>query len=326
MASFARLRRSYLTRRLLTLVPVWVGISVLAFLIGHLAAGDPGQAILSTELGRPPTPPELEAFDRSLGINQPILVQYWHWLVRALQGNLGRSYRTGEPVLRLLWSRLPASLELAVAALAITIAVAVPLGIWAAFRASTWPDGATRIVSVGSAAMPSFWVGYLLIIVFAVHWHVVPAQGRRGSHALVLPAVTLAVALVGVPLRLVRTSVLEVLNQDYVRTARAVGTPPWRVLIRHVLRNAMVPVITYLGIIFAQSLSTSVVLETVFAWPGVGLALTTAIHGRDYPVVQGFVLLTGTSFVVVNLAVDLLYRVLDPRIRVGARVGAGRGQ
>ncbi|MDP9074524.1 MAG: ABC transporter permease [Actinomycetota bacterium] len=326
MAWLARLRNSYLARRLLTLIPVWIGISVLAFVIGHLAPGDPGEAILSGELGRPPTRVELDGFDRALGLDRPIVSQYWHWLVGTVHGDLGRSYRTGETVVGFLIARVPATLVLACAAFAITVAVAVPLGTWAAYRASAWPDGVTRVVSVGSAALPSFWVGYLLIIVFAVHWHLVPAQGNRGAHTLVLPAVTLAFALVGVPLRLVRTSVLEVLNQDYVRTAKAVGTPPWRVMGRFVLRNAMSPVVTYLGVVFAMELSTTVVIETVFAWPGIGLAVTNAIHGRDYPVVQGFVLLVGTVFVLVNLGVDLLYRALDPRIRLGARAGAGSGR
>ena len=182
------------------------------------------------------------------------------------------------------------------------------------------------MLSVASAALPSFWVGYLLIIAFAVHWHLVPAQGRNGAHAIILPAATMAFALIGAPLRMVRTSVLEVLTQDYVRTARAVGTPPFRVMTHHVLRNAVGPVVTYLGLIFALALSTSVVTETVFAWPGVGLALVNAIHGRDYPVVEGFILMVGTVFVLVNLAVDLLYRSLDPRIRLGARADAGRGR
>jgi peptide/nickel transport system permease protein len=321
----ARLRNSYLARRLLTLVPVWLGISVLAFVIGHLAPGDPGEAILSGELGRPPTHAELAGFDRSLGLNRPALVQYWHWLAGAIRGDLGRSYRTGETVVGVLTSRLPATLVLACAAFALTVLVALPLGTWAAFRAARWPDGITRVVSVGSAALPSFWVGYLLIIGFAVHWHLLPAQGNRGFHALILPAVTMAVALVGAPLRLVRTSVLEVLGQDYVRTAKAVGTPPFRVMARHVLRNAIGPVVTYLGLIFALELNSSVVIETVFAWPGIGLVVTNAIHGRDYPVVQGFVLLMGTMFVLVNLGVDLLYRVLDPRVRLGARAGSSSG-
>lgn len=313
-----RVQRSYLARRLLTLVPVLLGISVLAFVVGHLAPGDPGEAILSGELGRPPTPGELGGFDRALGLDRPLPVQYWHWLVGSLHADLGRSYRTGGTVAGIIASRLPPTLILAVASLVLAVAIAVPLGTWAAFRASTLPDGLTRVVSVASAALPSFWVGYLLIILFAVHWHLAPAQGNGGPRALVLPTVTAAAYLVGVPLRIVRTSVLEVLGQDYVRTAKAVGTPRLRLVARHVLRNALGPVVTLLGIAFAMELSALVVIETVFAWPGIGLAVTDAIHGRDYPVVQGFVLLMGTAFVLVNLGVDALYRVLDPRVRLGA--------
>jgi peptide/nickel transport system permease protein len=322
VAGRARLRNSYLTRRLVTLVPVWIGISVLAFVIGHLAPGDPGEAILSGELGRPPTHAELAGFDRNLGLNRPLVTQYWRWLGGALRGDLGRSYRTGDTVVSILSSRFPATVVLVVASLALVVGVAIPLGTWAAFRSSRLPDSATRGLSVASAALPSFWVGYLLIITFAVHWHLTPAQGRKGLVSLVLPAVTLAFALVGVPLRMIRTAVVEVLDQDYIRTARAVGTPPSRLVTRHVLRNAVGPVVTYLGVILALGLSTSVVVETVFAWPGIGLAVTDAIHGRDYPVVEGFVLLMGTLCVLINLSVDLAYRAIDPRIRLGVRAGA----
>lgn len=315
----ARLRRSYLARRLLTLAPVWVGISILAFMIGHLAPGDPGVAILSSELGRLPTKAEVAGFDRKLGFSDPLPVQYWHWLVRVLHGDLGKSYRSGGSVFRLLLDRFPATIQLAVAAMVLAIVIAIPLGTWAAFRASALPDGLTRVVSVGSAALPSFWVGYLLIIAFAVHWHLTPAQGRGGFRGIILPASTIAVALCGVPLRMVRTSVLEVLHQDYVRTARAVGTPTIRLVTRHVLRNALGPVVTYLGIVFAGLISASVVVETVFAWPGIGLTVTNAIHSRDYPVIQGFVVVMGTMFVLVNLSVDLIARSLDPRIRLGGR-------
>ncbi|MGH9077277.1 MAG: ABC transporter permease [Acidimicrobiales bacterium] len=311
--------RSYLARRLLTLVPIWAGISALAFVVGHLASGDPGEAILSGQLGRPPTHHELVAFDRSLGLYQSLPVQYYHWLLGALHGDLGRSYQTHQQVVGVLVSHLPATLLLAGASLAVTVVVAVPLGTWAAMRAARWPDAVTRVVSVGSAALPSFWVGYLLIIVFAVHLSLLPAQGQQGPASLVLPVVTLSVAVVGVPLRLVRTSVLEVLRQDYVRTARAVGTPERSVVARHILRNALGPVVTYFGLVLGGLLGGAVVIETVFSWPGVGFEVTQAIHYRDYPVVQGFVLFTGTVFVLVNLAVDLSYRRLDPRIRLGGR-------
>lgn len=311
----------YVGRRLSELGAVWLGITALAFLIGHLAPGDPGEGILAGELGRLPTRSELAAFDARLGFNRPIVVQYLAWVWGALHGNFGVSYASGQRVFAVLASRLPATLVLACCALALTVILALPLGTWAALRAAHLPDTLTRAVAVGSAAMPSFWVGYLLIILFAVLVPVLPAQGESGPRSLVLPVITLTVAVVGVPLRIVRASVLEVLGQDYVRTARALGTPERTVTTRHVLRNALIPFVTYLGLIFAMLLSGAVVVETVFAWPGIGLAVTTAIHDRDYPVMQGFVLFAGTAFVVVNIVVDVIYAWLDPRVRLGARAG-----
>ncbi|MGH9300284.1 MAG: ABC transporter permease [Acidimicrobiales bacterium] len=317
MTRLARGPVGYLARRLVGLAAVWLGISALAFLIGHLAPGNPATAILSGELGRLPTHAEVVAFDHHLGLDSPLVLQYLHWLVAALHGNLGTSYLTSQGVFALLAARIPATLVLAASALSLSVAVAVPLGIWAALRSSRLPDSLTRALAVGSSSLPSFWVGYLLIIAFAVVVPLLPAQGSQGLASLILPVVTLALSIVGVPLRLVRTSVLEVLGQDYVRTARAVGLLPRTVLWRHVLRNALIPVVTYLGLVFGFLLSGTVIVETVFAWPGVGLAVTTAIHNRDYPVIQGFVLLTGTIFVVINLVVDLAYAYLDPRVRLG---------
>ncbi len=314
---------AYVARRLIGLVAVWLGISALAFAIGHLAPGNPGTAILSGELGRLPTHAELAAFDHHLGLDRPLVVQYAYWVAGALHGNLGTSYLTGQSVFALLASRMPATLILAACALCLSAALAVPLGIWAALRSTRLPDSLTRVLAVGSASLPSFWIGYLLIIAFAVLLPVLPAQGNAGLASLILPVLTLTIAIVGVPLRLVRTAVLEVLGQDYVRTARAVGLPARTVVVRHVLRNALIPVVTYLGLIFAFLLSGTVIVETIFSWPGVGLAVTTAIHNRDYPVVQGFVLFTGTIFVVINLIVDLLYTLLDPRVRLGGTAVRG---
>ncbi len=236
MSWWSRVPKAYLRRRLLTVLLMWLGISALAFIVGHLAPGDPGYAILSSELERPPTPAKVAALDHTLGLDRPVLVQYYHWLVSALHGNLGHSYQTGQSVLGVLGSRLPATSVLAGAALGLAMVISIPLGTWAALRASGWPDRSTRLLAVGSAALPSFWVGYLLIIAFAVLWPVLPAQGESGGVSLILPAATLAIAIVGVPLRLVRTSALEVLGQDYVRTARALGIPETTVVLRHVLR------------------------------------------------------------------------------------------
>jgi ABC-type dipeptide/oligopeptide/nickel transport system permease component len=310
---------AYVARRLASIVPLWLAITALAFVIGRLAPGNPAEGILAGELGRPPTPAELATFDRAMGLDRPLLVQYYHWVLGALHGDLGKSYQTGQSVGAILLSHLPATLFLAGAALAGAVAVSVPLGIWAAMRAGHRPDRWTRVLAVGSAALPNFWVGYLFIIAFAVLVPALPAQGQSGPSSLVLPAATLTVGIIGVPLRLVRSGVLEVLGQDHIRTARSLGIPERQVIVRHVLRNALGPIVTYLGLLFAMLLSGVVVVETVFAWPGVGYVVTNAVQNRDYPILQGFVLLTGTVFVLVNLGVDLAYRAADPRVRLGER-------
>ena len=314
----ARISGSYVRRRLLSLVVVWLGISALAFVLGHLAPGDPGFGILSGRLSRPPTPAELAAFDHSLGLDLPVIVQYFRWLGGALHGDLGVSYQTGQPVSQLLLNHVPPTLILAGGSLLLTVLIAVPLGTWAAMNAHRWPDSVSRIFAVGSAALPSFWVGYLLIIALAILLPLLPAQGSDQPSSFVLPVLTLTIALVGVPLRLIRAAVLEQLGQDYVRAARALGLAERRVILRYVLRNALNPVVTYFGLIAAMLLSGVVLVETVFAWPGLGLAATNAITARDYPVLQGFVLVAGTAFVLINLAVDISYVALDPRVRIGA--------
>lgn len=325
MSSAHRSTGSYVARRLASILPLWLGITGLAFAVGHLAPGNPAEGTLAGELGRPPTPGELASFDRAMGLDRPVLVQYYHWVLGALHGDLGRSYQTGESVGTTLLNHLPATMTLAGAALASTVAISVPLGIWAAMRAGHRADRWTRVLAVGSAALPSFWVGYLLIIAFAVLVPALPAQGEVGPSSLLLPAATLTIAIIGVPLRLVRSCVLEVLGQDHIRTARSLGLPERRVIVSHVLRNAAGPVVTYLGLLLAMLLSGVVVVETVFAWPGIGYVVTAAVQDRDYPVLQGFVLLTGTTFVLVNLAVDLAYRAADPRVRLGSPATTAAG-
>lgn len=319
MAWTARVPKAYVRRRLLSLVVVWIGITLLAFVIGHLAPGDPGYGILSQQLYHPPTPAQLAAFDHAHGFDLPVPIQYFRWLGGAVHGDLGTSYQTGQGVFALLAARVPATLILAGASLALTFLIAVPVGVLSAIRAGGWPDALTRILAVGSAALPSFWVAYLLIIAFAVDLTLLPAQGNDTPSALILPVATLTIAMIGVPIRLVRASVLEVLGQDYVRTARSLGLSERRIIRRFVLRNAFNPVVTYFGLIAAMLFSGVVVIETVFAWPGVGLAATVAISARDYPVLEGFVIFAGTVFVFVNLLVDLAYVALDPRVQVGSR-------
>ena len=307
--------RAIILRRLMALVPLWIGITAISFIIGHIAPGDPGNAILGERLGRPPTPAELHAFDNVAGLDRPIILQYFSWLADAARGNLGTSYQTGDSVASMLFSHLGATIILATAALLIASGVAVPLGVVAARYRATRVDGALRVLSTLTSSVPNFAVGYLLIVLFAVELSLFPAQGDSTPSSLLLPAVTLAVPYIGIVIRLIRASMLDVMGEDYIRTARAKGVSERRIIYRHVLRNAVGAALTYLGITYAELLAGAAVVEPVFAWPGIGQVLNVAIHQRDFPVVQGFMILAGTIFLFVNLAVDLAYIALDPRTR-----------
>jgi len=310
-----------LLRRLWSLVPVWVGISVLAFALGHLAPGDPALLLLQAA-GEEPTPQTVQAMRRELGLDQPAPVQYVLWLARAVQGNLGVSYRSRRSVLHELLGRLPATLALALPAFLIAIALAVPLGVLSAASPRTWIDHATRVLALAGITLPSFLLAYLLVLAFGVQWRLFPVAGREGFQSMVLPAVTLALPSLAGLTRLVRAGVLEVLGEEYVRTARAKGVPERRVLYRHALPNALIPALTAAGIRFGHLVTGAVIVETVFSWPGLGRLVVEAIQSRDYPVIQGFVLFSGTLFVFTNLVVDVMYGLLDPRVRVE---GAGLG-
>ena len=307
--------RAIILRRVLALIPLWIGITAISFIIGHIAPGDPGNAILGERLGRPPTPGELHAFDHAAGIDRSIILQYFSWLADAARGNLGTSYQTGDSVASMLFSHLGATVILATAALLIASGVAVPLGVLAARYRATRIDGALRVLSTLTSSVPNFAVGYLLIVLFAVELSLLPAQGDSTPSSLLLPAVTLAVPYIGIVIRLIRASMLDVMGEDYIRTARAKGVSERRIIYRHVLRNAVGAALTYLGITYAELLAGAAVVEPVFAWPGIGQLLNTAIHQRDFPVIQGFMILAGTIFLFVNLAVDLAYIALDPRTR-----------
>lgn len=310
--------RALVLRRLWALVPVWVGISVLAFALGRLAPGDPAVLLLQAA-GEEPTPRTVRAMRRELGLDQPAPVQYVLWLGRVVQGNLGVSYRSRRPVLQELLDRFPATLALALPAFLTSAALAVPLGVLSAVSSRTWVDHATRVLALVGITLPSFLLAYLLVLVFGVQLGLLPVAGREGFQSMVLPAVTLALPSLASLTRLVRAGVLEVLGEDYVRVARAKGVPERRVLYRHALPNALIPALTAAGIRFGHLVTGAVIVETVFSWPGLGRLVVEAIQGRDYPVIQGFVLFSGTLFVFTNLLVDVTYRILDPRVRVEER-------
>jgi len=308
----------YVLRRLLQTVPVLFGVSLLAFAIMHVVPGDPVRLIAG-----PDAPESVIARVRAeLGLERPLYVQYWSFLSRALQGDLGRSLRSRAPVTGEIWSRFPATLELTTVSMVMAVLVGIPLGLVAAVRRSSWLDYLATGLSLSSLSLPIFWVAIVAIWLFSLQLGWLPVSGRAGPfwewdgfRHILLPAATLATTSVAIIGRLTRSGMLDVLGREYVTTARAKGVPPWSVVSKHALANALIPVVTVVGLQYGFLLGGAVVTETIFAWPGVGRLAMTAILQRDYPVVQGCVLLVAVVFVLVNLAVDILYGWLDPRIR-----------
>ena len=301
----------YLLRRLLAAALVVWGVLSAIFLVVRVIPGDPAAVLLGTF-----ATPDLVAEQRAkMGLDRPLAVQYLLFLRQAIAGDWGRSYHEGRPAFVMVVERLPATVELAAAAIALTIVVSFALGSIAARRAQTPVDRAIGAFSLVGQAVPNFWLGLVLIIVFARMLHWLPSFGRGTVWHLVLPTVTLSVQLIGVMTRLVRAGLLETLSQEYVRTARAKGLAEPAVFVRHVYRNMLIPVVTMLGLQLGALLGGVVVLETVFAWPGLGRLIVTAINNRDYPVVQAAVTFAALAVVALNLLVDVVYAYLDPRIR-----------
>jgi peptide/nickel transport system permease protein len=306
----------YALGRLVGTVPVLFGVTLLVFLMAWVTPGDPVVAMLG-EASQGISREALDDLRRELGLDRPLPVQYVGYLAGLSRGDLGRSIRSRRPVLDEIRDRLPATVELAVAALAIAVVVGVGLGIVAAVRKRTWVDGAAIAVALVGVSVPVFWSGFLLMIVFALELGWLPASGRGSWRHLVLPAVTVGVSSAAFIARITRGAVLEALGQDYVRTARAKGLPPRRVVLRHALRNALLPIVTVVGLQMGGLLGGAVLTETVFAWPGVGRLLVDAIVARDLPLVQGSVLVVSVLFILVNLAVDLSYAAINPKVRYG---------
>ncbi len=308
----------YIFRRLLQTVPVLLGVSVLAFAIMHVVPGDPVRLIAG-----PDAPESVVARVRvELGLERPLHVQYLSFLGRALRGDLGRSLRSRAPVIDEIFSRFPATLELTTVSMLLAVVVGIPLGLVAAVRRASWLDYLAMGASLSTLSMPIFWVAIVAIWFFSLQLGWLPVSGRAGPvweweglRHIVLPAATLATTSLAIISRLTRSGMLDVLGREYVTTARAKGVPPWSVVGKHALKNALIPVVTVVGLQYGFLLGGAVVTETIFAWPGVGRLAITAILQRDYPVVQGCVLLVAVVFVLINLLVDVLYGWLDPRIR-----------
>jgi peptide/nickel transport system permease protein len=309
---------TYVLRRVAYLVPTWLGITLLAFVMAQFAPGDPAAAFFAREHGRPGSTAEVERTRHALGLDDPAPQRYLRTVTDALHGNLGTSYTSGRPVADELLERFPATLELGAAGTLLAVAIGLPLGILAALRRNSVIDQLTRAGSLVAASMPSFWIAYLLIILFSIKLHLLPSFGAGGLDHLILPALALALGEAGLVARLARSSLLEVLGQDYMTTARAKGLPERRTIGVHAMKNAVAPVVTQIGLIFGFLLAYSAIVEVIFIWPGIGRLAVEAITQRDYPVIQGFVIFAGTVFVLVNLLVDLVYQRLDPRITLSA--------
>lgn len=312
----------YALRRLLLLIPTVFGVSLLAFGIAHASPGDPAVERFRRVEGRSPTSVELAAERAELHLDDPLVHQYVRWARGAVRGDLGRSFTSGRAVEDELRHRVPATLQLAVAGSVLALVLAVPAGVVAAVRHNHPTDSVLRLGALATASIPSFWLALLLIDAVAVRLSLLPVSGRQGLTSLVLPAVTVAAAPAAVLARFIRAAVLETLGEDYVRTARAKGLADASVVFRHGLRTALVPVLTAFGGSVGHLLAGTVIVETIFVWPGVGELALTAILGRDYPVIQGVVLYAGLTFTLVNLVIDLSYAAVDPRVRLSERLAA----
>ncbi|MDT7850359.1 ABC transporter permease [Methylophilus sp. VKM B-3414] len=298
-------------KRLLTLLPVVLGVLCLTFLLLHLVPGDP----VDVMLGESASVADREALKAELGLNQPMWQQFLQYTAHLLHGDFGVSIHTHTDISTLLLQTYPATMLLAVSALCIGISIGVPLGVWSALKAGHWQDVMITLFSIRVAAMPAFWLGPLLMLVFAVWLGWLPVSGMESAASVVLPALTLGLGLSAILTRMTRTSLLEVLHEDYIRTARAKGLSEQQVILKHALRAALLPLVTIVGLQMGSLLAGAVITETIFGWNGVGRLLVDSIEKRDYPVTQACVLVIALSYVLINQGTDLAYRWLDPRTR-----------
>ena len=330
---------TFIGRRLLQLIPVLFGVSLVVFFMVRAIPGDPAQILL----GQTATPEAVAEVRARLGLDKPVIVQYLLFLRDAATGDLGDSLVEGKPVTTALLDKFPATLELALAALLFAVVIGVPVGVIAAVRQYSILDRITSVIALTGVSMPIFWLAMILVVIFTVNLGLLPFPGRVGNEVsftsytgiytldtlitlnfpafwdvlkhLILPAIALGTIPMAVVTRMTRSSMLEVMNEDYVRTARAKGVVPWRVVFRHALRNAMLPTVTVIGLQFGLLMGGAILTETIFSWPGVGQTAIQSVERRDYAMIQGIVLYGATLFVLVNLLVDVLYAVLDPRVR-----------
>lgn len=303
----------FLIKKLSNLVTVIFGVLLLTFLLIHLVPGDPVEVML----GESASSADRAQLRVDLGLDQPLIQQFGTYLTKLSQGDLGKSIHTKTPIIEIVKTRYPATVKLALLSLFIGIAFGVPMGIYAALKANHWQDIVVTLVSVRLSAMPAFWLGPMLMLIFAVWLGWLPVSGMESGASIILPALTLGFGLSAILTRMTRTSLLEVLNDDYIRTARAKGLTEQAVILRHALRAALLPIITIVGLQMGSLLAGTVITETIFSWDGIGRLLVVSIEKRDYPVTQACVLIVALSYVLVNLVTDLLYRFADPRVKFG---------
>lgn len=308
--------QTVILRRLFFMLPVVWGVSTFVFLIIHLIPGDP----IDLMLGETANQVDRQTLRRQLGLDQPLWRQYTTFLQRVVRGDLGQSLHNRRPVSTLIAERLPATASLALAALCVSVGLAIPLGVLAAIRPGSLMDTSSMILALLGVSMPNFWLGPLLILIFSIQLDWLPVSGRGGGGLayLILPAITLGTGMMAILTRMTRSSMLETLREDYIRTAAAKGLSTWTVVAKHALGNALIPLVTLVGLQGGALLAGAVITETIFAWPGLGDLTIKAIQQRDYPVVQGCVLVIALTYVVVNMLTDMLYAVVDPRIRFEA--------
>lgn len=305
----------YIARRVLFLIPVLIGVSFIVFSLLYLTPGDPARMVLGDQA----TEEAVQEFRNKEGLNDPFLMQYGRYVYKALQGDIGRSYMTRRPVSDEILSAFPATIKLAAFSMCIAILLGIPFGIISAIRQYSLFDSITMVFAMVGLSMPVFWLGILLILFFSVHLRWLPSSGFDSFAAMVLPSITLAAQSVAIVTRMTRSSMLEVVRQDYIRTARAKGQKESVVIWRHALGNALIPVVTVVGLQFGHLLGGAVLTESIFSIPGVGRLMVEAIKMRDYPLVQGGVLYIAVAFSLVNLLVDLVYAWIDPRIKAQYR-------
>jgi len=302
---------NYLIKRLISIIPVLIGISLLLFFMLRMLPGDPAQVLA----GQMATPQEIQNIRSQLGLDKPIYQQYAIYMGNLMRLDLGRSARTQNPVFEEIWARLPNTMLLAVIAIGLACLFGIPAGIISAVRPYSWIDYTVTIIALFGISMPVFWLGLMLVVVFSVVLKWLPAGGTGGWQYVILPSITLASFVVAFIARMTRATMLETLSQDFTTTARSKGLTEKIVVIKHALRNALIPIITVVGLQFGMLLGGAVLTETVFAWPGIGRLIVDSILARDYAMIQGVILIFGLLYILVNLSVDIIYAFIDPRIR-----------